>query len=175
MLALSMALIVVSAAPVKSFREGKVERAARLMTADERAQLTGLNLELLNLRRANENTALLSASIVTMSVAAAVPVVLGAVGLVGSVFLGLFGFLGPSLWLAIPTMWVALFSWVPVWGWIAMGVAAVAGVAMLISAQASDAPRRERVAAVNLERRRIIEAAALRPDMPLIAPPLVTF
>lgn len=176
MLALSIALIVVSASPVKSSRERPAERAARLMTAEERAQLAELNVQLLELRRSSDNLALLSGSIIALSSAVVVPVVLGAIGLVGTFFVGFFGLIAPSLWTLIPAMWVGLFSWVPVWGWLAMGVAAAAGVAMLISAQASDAPRRQRVQEVNLERRRLIEVAAGRPEVPeLVAPPLVTF
>jgi hypothetical protein len=175
MLALSIALVVVSASPMKHYREGKAERAARLMTNEERAQLASFNVRLDGLRRSAANELLLTGSIVVMSAAAAVPVIAGAIGFVGTVFLGIFGFLGPSLWALIPPMWVALFSWVPVWGWIAMGVAAVAGVAMLFSAQASDAPRRDQVEAVTLERRRLVNLAAARADMQVVAPPLVTF
>jgi hypothetical protein len=175
MLAMSIALIVVSASPMKHYREGKVERAARLMTNEERAQLASFNVQLDNLHRPAANQLLLTGSIFVMSAAVVVPVVAGAIGFVGSVFLGIFGFLGPTLWTLIPEMWVALFAWIPVWGWIAMGVAAVAGVAMLFSAQAADAPRRDQVEAVTLERRRLVNQAASRPDMQVVAPPLVTF
>jgi hypothetical protein len=175
MLALSIALIVVSASPMKPHRERGAERAARLMSTEERAQFAELNIQLMELRRPSDNVTLFTGSIITMASAAVVPVGLAAVGIVGSFFVGLVGLLAPSLWSAIPAMWVGLFSWVPLWGWIAMGVAAVAGVAMLITAQAGDAPRRERVQAVNLERRRLIEIAAARPDVQLMAPPLVSF
>ena len=174
MLALSIALIVVSASPLKPASEGKQERAARLMTAEEREQLAGLKVQLLE-PRSPESAGLLASSIITLSSALIVPVGLGAVGLVGSFFVGFIGVLAPSLWRLIPAMWVGLFSWIPVWGWIAMGVAAAAGVAMLVGAQALDAPRREKAQALNLERRRLIEVASTRPDPQLMAPPLVTF
>lgn len=176
MLALSVALIVVSASPTKLYRERTVDRAARLMTNEERAQLESFNVQLADLHhRPAQSSALMAGSIITLSVAGVVPVAMAAVGILGTFFAGLLGFAAPSLWTGIPAMWLTLFSWIPVWGWIAIGVGAVAGAAMLWGALAADAPRRAKVQSISEERRRLVIIASSRPELPESAPPLVTF
>jgi len=175
MLSLSLVMILLSASPSTHGKETKTARAARLMTDVELAQLADLDREVEELRRTPGNTALLTTSIMALSAGVIVPVGAVVVGAVGSIFAGLVGLLfaafgSTSVLEWIPTLWVAVFAWIPVWGWIAMAAVVAAGAGMLISALTSDAPRRAQVAALQADRRALINAALARPENALLLP-----
>lgn len=182
MLALALGVLVFAASPAhlhKGPRQTREQRAARLMTEEELGQLADLDRQAAELRRPTGNGLLFSFSIATMAAGVAVPVVVGVVGLVGTIFVGLFGLLalgfGNSSFLAlIPAMWVGLFGWVPIWGWIVMGVTALAGAGMFIAAQVADGPRRQQVHELKQERKRLIDLALTRPEQALLPLPLTT-
>lgn len=182
MFTISLLLMLVSATPYEDGREQrqtKRERAARLMTVEELTQLEDLERQVTALRRPNGNVGLLAGSITLMAFGAVIPIALAIVGVVGTVFVGFAGIFGAlvgslAIWAFIPTMWVGLFSWIPVWGWIAMGVTAAAGGAMLIAAQANDAPRRAAVHALQVERKNLIELALSRERSAMLQVPMTT-
>jgi hypothetical protein len=151
LLALSILLCATPDATIGLSRNS--ERAARLMNAQERAQLASLDGKLQELRSSGQNSALRVSSIIVLAAAVAVPVVCG----VGALFFGgLVALLSPS---AAGAFMVAMFSWIPVWGWAAMAVAATVGTAMLVGSIVADQPRQHQIAAAKEERRALIKAA----------------
>lgn len=177
MLALPLALVLLSASPSthQGPRETKTQRAARLMTEVELAQLADLDRQVAELSRPDGNTALLVSSVVAMGLGVITPLIAAVIAIVGTVFVGFFGLIGAALGSTtllalIPQMWVAVFSWIPVWGWVAMGAVVAIGAGMLITAQVSDGPRRAEVSALQVERKRLITGVLERERSMMEAP-----
>lgn len=188
MITLSIVMTLLSASPSTTGRsllkETKVERAARLMTDGELAHLGELDRQLAVLGRGPENGAFLTASIATLAAGLALPAIClvasvattVVVGLVGLLFAA-FGYTEVLAW--IPSAWVAIFSVIPIWGWVAIAAVTVVGAAMLTASLTADAPRRSQVAGLRAERNALITEALSRPDqtsmqqVPML--PLATF
>jgi hypothetical protein len=186
MITISLVMTLLSATPTTNgrslLRETKVERAARLMTDGELAHLADLDRQIAGLR-APENGAFLTASIATLAAGLALPALCVVAGVVTSVAVGLVGLLfaafGDTEVLAwIPSAWVAIFSVIPIWGWVAIAAVTVVGAAMLTASLTADAPRRAQLAGLRAERKALITEALSRPEtsmqqVPML--PLATF
>lgn len=131
------------------------ERAARLMNVDERAKLATFDLRLQELKFSRPANAFRIASIVVISAAAVLPVGLGAFGLV------IGGLAGLLTWNAqlFGSFMLLMFSVVPIWAWVTVGVVAAIGVGMLLASVISDEPRQQQVRGVKEKRRAFIKSA----------------
>jgi hypothetical protein len=159
------------------------ERAARLMTDGEVAHLESLNQRIQALDRAPHRAALLTASIAAMSAGLVLPsigvIVAAALTFLDALILVGFGASESGFAALAGTTWLAVFSLIPVWGWIALGAVVAVGAAGLVYAVVSDAPRRRELAALRAERQALVASALSRPaetsmiEVPML--PLATF
>ncbi len=163
--------------------DAQSERAARLMTEGEVAHLESLDRRIKALDRAPGTTALLTTSIVAVSAGVALPsigvVLAAAMSFLDALVLVGFGAGESGFSALLGATWLAVFSIIPVWGWIALGAVTAVGATVLVCAAVSDAGRRRELAALRAEREALVAstlsppAAPSRVEVPML--PLATF
>ena len=159
-----------------SHGESRAQRAAHLMTDDDRATLASFDNRVTARPLSNGLQALRTSSILLLS-AGAIPVVgIGVFALGASFVTGFAAGLAGISWggLFVEVMG-SFFKWVPGAIWVAMGVALVAGTAMLVASIVSDRPRQKELKAIRTERRDFIRSIEARGEAPEQVPTTTVF
>lgn len=156
MLTLSLVSLLITATP---------DRAARLIDEGDRAELAMIEQKAAALRHTSGGV--VAARVVggvLLGAALVVPVVCGVVPLVLSFFVGLIGLVAwsSSVLSIIPVFWEFFFSWIPDWGWLAIGGAALLGALLFGGSFLADLPRRHELAELHRQRRDVIVRDAER-------------
>jgi hypothetical protein len=173
-----MHTLLLITALLASHGESRTQRAAHLMTADERATLASFDTRTAALPFDNGLQALRTSSIALLSIGA-VPVIGVAVVALGASFITGFaaGLSGVSWGGMFVDVMGSILKWVPGAIWVVTGVALVAGAAMLIASIVADQPRQKALKAIRVERRDFIRSIERRGEAPTQVPmtTLLTF
>ncbi|MFZ5442494.1 MAG: hypothetical protein ACOZQL_20965 [Myxococcota bacterium] len=165
--------------PARDAVRAREARAARLMTAEEVAQLGRIDARLRALKEQPDGvTALRATSLTLLGLGVLPPAAMAGIGLVVS-FLGGLGALFTG------TMWGPIFTGVfhflfvvlvPPWVWAVCAGATLLGGGLVALSFLADAPRQREAHALRQDRRALLNAALARDlEPPLSLPPLLTF
>ena len=161
-----------------SHGESRAQRAAHLMSDDERATLASFDTRTAALPFDNGLQALRTSSIALLSIGAVPVVGVAVVAICVSFVTGFAAGLSGVSWGGMFVDWMgSVLKWVPGAIWVVMGVALVAGAAMLVASIVADQPRQKELKAIRVERRDFIRSIERRGEAPAQVPmtTLLTF